>query len=294
MKIFLIGKNGQLGFRLNEDLKKNHEIIGTDRDTLDLTKTEIIKDTICQFKPDLIINAAAYTDVDKAEKEKELVYKINALAPKVICYAAKALNIPIIHISTDYIFDGTKKEAYLEDDPANPLSVYGITKWQGEEFVRRYSKHFIIRTSWIFSKDGHSFLKSIFKLAQEKSMLSVVDDQWGSPTSVKTLSKAIQIMIQYLIKKNNLDVYGTYHVTSNGKTNWYLYANKILDTLEAFKVELKLKKNNLYPVSSAQYPQYAIRPKNSKLNTDKFKNIFMTNFSHWENEIENVILQILK
>ena len=294
MKIFLTGKNGQLGHKLEKDLKSFHEVIATDRDSLDLVDTQLIKDRVYQVKPDLIINAAAYTNVDQAEKEKDLAYKINALAPEALSQAAKALDIPIIHISSDYVFDGTKKGAYVEDDQANPLSVYGITKWEGEEFVRQQPKHFILRTSWVFSSLGDSFLKSIFKLAQEKNSLNMVDDQWGSPTSVETLSKAIQIIIQYLDQKNNSDVYGTYHVTSDGKTNWYLYARKILDILESFKVELKLKKYDLHPISSAQYPQNATRPKNSKLNTDKFKKIFMTEFSHWENEIDDTVLQMLK
>ena len=294
MRIFLTGKNGQLGHKLEKDLKKIHEIIATDRNTLDLLDTQLIEDSIYQVKPDLIVNAAAYTNVDQAEKEKDLAFKVNALAPKVFSRAAKELDIPIIHISTDYVFDGTKEGAYVEDDQVNPLSVYGMTKWQGEEFVRQYSKHFILRTSWVFSSEGDSFLKSILKLAQEKNSLNMVDDQWGSPTSVETLSKAIQIIIQYLDQKNNSDVYGTYHVTSDGKTNWYLYTRKILDILESFKVELKLKKNDLHPISSAQYPQNATRPKNSKLNTDKFKKIFLTEFSHWGNEMDDTVLQMLK
>ena len=294
MKIFLTGKNGQLGHRLEKDLKQIHQVIATDRDTLDLIDTQFIKDTIYQVKPNLIINAAAYTDVDQAEKEKDLAYKVNSLAPKALSQAAKVLDIPIIHISTDYVFDGTKEGAYVEDDQVNPLSVYGITKWQGEEFVREHPKHFILRTSWVFSSEGRSFLKSIFKLAQEKNSLNMVNDQWGSPTSVETLSKAIQIIIQYLDQENNSDIYGTYHVTSDGQTNWYLYARKILDTLESFKVELRLKKYGLHPISSAQHPQNATRPKSSKLNTDKFKKFFMTEFPHWENEINDTVLQMLK
>jgi dTDP-4-dehydrorhamnose reductase len=294
MKIFLTGKNGQLGRILEKDLNQIYEVIATDRDSLDLLDMKLINDRVYQVKPDLIINAAAYTNVDQAEKEKDLVYKVNALAPKALSQAAKGLDIPIIHISTDYIFDGTKEGSYLEDDQPNPLSVYGITKWQGEEFVKQHPRHFILRTSWIVSSHGNNFLQSIFKLAQEKTSLSVVDDHWGSPTSVETLSKAIQIIIQYLNQKNNLDVYGTYHVTSDGETNWHSYAKKILDTLESFKIELKLKKYNLHPISSAQHAQDAKRPKNSKLNTDKFKKIFMTDFPHWKNEINDALLQILK
>ena len=293
MKIFLTGKNGQLGYQLECDLKKIHEVIATDRETLDLKDTQSIEDVIQKIKPDLIINTAAYTNVDEAEKEKDLAYQVNALAPKALAHSAKARDIPIIHISTDYIFDGSKKDAYLEEDEANPLSVYGKTKWEGEEFVRQYSKHFILRTSWVFSSRGHNFLKTIIKLAEEKTALNVVDDQWGAPTSVKTLSKAIEIIIQYLDQKNNLDFYGTYHITSDGKTNWYLYTRKILDVLESLKAEVKLKKDDVNPVLSSQFPQDATRPKNSRLNTAKFKKTFMLEVPYWENEVEKTVSQII-
>ena len=185
MKIFLTGKNGQLGSRLEEDLKKFHEVIAMDRNSLDLIDIQLIEDTVHQVKPDLIINTAAYTNVDRAEKEEDLAYRVNALAPKALTKAAKLLDIPIIHISTDYIFDGLKKDAYIENDEPKPLSVYGFTKLQGEVFVKQNPKHFILRTSWVFSSRGHNFLKTIIKLAQEKSSINIVDDQWGSPTSVK-------------------------------------------------------------------------------------------------------------
>ncbi len=294
MKIFLTGKNGQLGYQLEYDLKKSHEVIATDRDTLDLKDTQSIEGKIHKIKPDLIINAAAYTNVDKAENEKDLAYEVNALAPKALTKTAKTLDIPIIHISTDYVFNGLKKDAYEEGDQANPLSVYGKTKWQGEEFVRRHLKHFILRTSWVFSSHGHNFLKTIVKLAQEKTSLNVVDDQWGAPTSVKTLSKAIQIIIQYLDLQNNSEIYGTYHVVPEGETNWYLYTIKILDILESFKIELKIKKSDIHPTPSSQYPQAALRPKNSRMNTAKFKNTFMLEFPQWENEVKDAVSQIIK
>ena len=294
MKIFLTGKNGQLGYQVERDLSKSHEIIATDRDTLNLIDPQAIEDSIHQAKPDLIINAAAYTNVDRAEKEKDLAYQINAFAPKILAEAAKALDIPIIHISTDYIFDGSKKNAYEEEDEANPLSVYGKTKWQGEEFIRQNPKHFILRTSWLFSSHGHNFLKTIIKLAQEKTSLNLVDDQWGVPTSVKTLNEAIQTIIQYIDQQNNSDVYGTYHVVSGGETNWYLYAIKILEILEFFEIELKLKKNEIYPISSLYYLQEAERPKNSRMNTLKFKNTFNMELPDWENELQDTISKIIK
>jgi dTDP-4-dehydrorhamnose reductase len=292
MKIFLTGKNGQLGHQLERDLEKTHEVIATDRNSLDLTNLKVAIEMIHQIKPDLIVNAAAYTQVDKAETQKDLAYQVNALAPQALCRAAKKLNIPIIHISTDYIFDGKKKDAYVEEDEANPLSIYGLTKWQGEQFVSQYPKHFILRTSWIFSSYGHNFLKTIIKLAQEKTSLDVVDDQWGSPTSVKILSKAIQVIICHIEDKNNF--YGTYHVTLDGKTTWYLYAREILDILELFKIELKLKKNKLHPISSKEYFQDAMRPKNSIMDTRKFESTFNIEFPNWKKELKYTISEIVK
>jgi len=294
MKIFITGKNGQLGSRLEHDLKKIHDVIAMDRETLDLRDVELIKDKTLKVKPDLIINAAAYNYVDLAEKEKNLARQINSLAPKVLSDLAKELDIPIIHISTDYIFDGSKKSSYEEDDEAGPLSVYGKTKWEGEEFVRQNPKHFILRTSWVFSTYGHNFLKTIIKLAQEKTSLNVIDDQWGAPTSVRTLSEAIQAIIHKLQEQKDINVYGTYHVASDNETNWYLYACKVLDVLESFKVQLKLKKNNIYPIASSQYPQDAKRPKNSRMNTTKFKNTFMVEFPSWENEVKDTVVQLIK
>lgn len=294
MKIFLTGKNGQLGHRLEKDLKKNHEVIASDRNTFDLLDTQFIKDSIHQIKPDLIINTAAYTDVDQAEKEKDLAYRVNALGPKALSQSAKVLNIPIIHISTDYVFDGTKEGAYVEDDQANPLSVYGITKWQGEEFVRQYSKHFILRTSWVFSSRGHNFLKTIIKLAQEKSIINMVNDQWGSPTSVKTISKAINVIINRLSHDNNIELYGTYHISNKGTVSRYLYASLILDILGSLNVILSFKKTDLYPVSSDQYPIFSNRPKNSSLNSEKFSKFFKVKFQSLEKEIKETIYEIVK
>ena len=292
MKIFLTGKNGQLGHRLEKDLKQIHEVIATDRDSLDLLDTQLIKDRVYQAKPDLIVNAAAYTNVDQAEKEKDLAYKINALAPEALSQAAKALDIPIIHISTDYVFDGTKERAYLEDDQVNPLSVYGMTKWQGEEFVRQAPKHFILRTSWLFSTRGPSFLNTMLKLAKEKYTINMVNDQWGTPTSTKTLVKVIQEIITRLSYQNLPEIYGTYHVTSNGKTNWYDYSIKILSIFESSKIKILLKKNKVIPISCKDYSQKACRPLYSVLETKKYRNMFLSEFPDWDKEVENIMQEL--
>jgi dTDP-4-dehydrorhamnose reductase len=294
MKIFLTGKYGQLGSTLIEDLKKSHLIYATDHDTLDLRKKYLIKDELYRIKPDLIINTAAYTNVNKAEYERELAYRLNALAPKYLSESANILDIPIIHISTDYIFDGLKKEPYLEDDTPNPLSFYGHTKWLGEEFVRRVPKHFILRTSWIFSSNGFNFLNQILKLAQEKTFLNVVNDQWGAPTSVRVLIEAIQKIIINLNQEKASELYGTYHLASKGETSWYLYARKILETLEFLEEKSSLNKNYLFPISSSQYFQAAKRPLNSRLNSEKFKKKFKVEFPWWEDEVQDMVFKIIR
>ena len=188
MKILLTGKDGQVGFALHKKLASLGEVIATSRDTLDLSDPEAIRIFIDQTKPDIIINPAAYTKVDQAQNEPELALQINAAAPQVLTDKASELDIPIIHFSTDYVFDGLKHEPYLETDEVNPQSVYGQTKWQGEEAVRQHKKHIIFRTSWVFGSHGQNFLKTILKLIKEKTSLNVVSDQIGTPTSSETLA----------------------------------------------------------------------------------------------------------
>ena len=176
MKILLTGKDGQVGFALHKKLASLGEVVATNRHELDLGNPDAIKTFIDKIQPDIIINVAAYTQVDKAESEKSLAHQINAVAPQVLTEQASELNIPIIHFSTDYVFDGLKNEPYMEADQTNPQSVYGQTKWEGEEAVRQHKKHIIFRASWVFGSHGQNFLKTILKLIQEKSSLNVVSD----------------------------------------------------------------------------------------------------------------------
>ena len=188
MKILLTGKDGQVGFALHKKLISLGNVIATGRHDLDLGNPEAIRAFIDKIKPDMIINPAAYTQVDKAESEMSLAHQINVTAPQVLAEKASQLNIPIIHFSTDYVFDGLKNEPYIETDQANPQSVYGKTKWKGEEKVRNHKKHIILRTSWVFSSHGQNFLKTILKLVQEKTSLNLVINQQGTPTSSDVLA----------------------------------------------------------------------------------------------------------
>jgi len=289
MKILLTGKDGQVGFALHKKLASIGEVIATDRNELNLENPDAIRTFIEKIKPDMIINAAAYTDVDKAEAEVKLARKVNAEAPRVLAEKASQLNIPMIHFSTDYVFDGLKNEPYVETDQANPQSVYGQTKWEGEEAIRKHKKHIILRTSWLFSSHGENFLKKILKLIQEKSSLNIVNDQKGTPTSADAIADVTNKIIKTILKKPNFEDFGTYHVALEGETNWYQYARFITD--EAIRLGLKtlMTSQEIQSISSDAYPTVAKRPMNSRLDTTKIKKTFMLKLPSWEEEVAAVI-----
>jgi dTDP-4-dehydrorhamnose reductase len=293
MKILLTGSDGQVGFELQKKLSLLGEVIATDRKELDLTSLIAIKNFIDQTKPDIIINPAAYTAVDKAESEPELAYQINTLAPEVLAEKAIELDIPLIHFSTDYVFDGLKKEAYFEADETNPQSVYGKTKRDGEEKVRVQHKHIILRTSWVFGSHGNNFLKTILRLMQEKESLSIVADQWGSPASASMLSDVTFKIVDTIFKNKNFNCYGTYHVTSDGETNWFDYASLIASELIKLNVKIKCGPDKIRPILTSEYPTAAERPLNSRLNCDKLKKTFVLELPHWESEVKKVLREII-
>ena len=293
MKILLTGKDGQVGFALHKKLMSLGEVIASGRHELDLANTDAIKTFIDKNKPDIIINPAAYTEVDKAESEILLAHQINTVAPQVLAEKASELNIPFIHFSTDYVFDGLKNEPYLETDQTNPQSVYGRTKWEGEEAVRQHKKHIILRTSWVLSSHGQNFLKTILKLSQEKSSLNVVSDQKGTPTSSDVLANVTYKIVKTILKNTNFKDFGTYHVASSGDTNWFNYARFIVD--EAMRLGLKttMTSKDIKPISSDLYPTLAQRPMNSRLYTDKITKNFMLELPHWEEEVKKVLKVII-
>ena len=293
MKILLTGKDGQVGFALHKKLMSLGEVIASGRHELDLANTDAIKTFIDKNKPDIIINPAAYTEVDKAESEISLAHQINAVAPQVLAEKASELNIPFIHFSTDYVFDGLKNEPYVETDQTNPQSVYGRTKWEGEEAVRQHKKHIILRTSWVLSSHGQNFLKTILKLSQEKSSLNVVSDQKGTPTSSDVLANVTYKIVKTILKNTNFKDFGTYHVASSGDTNWFNYACFIVD--EAMRLGLKttMTSKDIKPISSDLYPTLAQRPMNSRLYTDKMTKNFMLELPHWEEEVKKVLKVII-
>jgi dTDP-4-dehydrorhamnose reductase len=293
MKIFLTGSNGQAGFELQKKLSLLGEVIATDREELDLTDPDAIRQFIDQIKPDIIINPAAYTAVDKAESEPDLAYQINVRAPEILAVKAAELDIPLVHFSTDYVFDGLKKEAYVETDRTNPQSVYGKTKCDGEEKVRRHEKHIILRTSWVFGSHGNNFLKTMLRLIQEKELLNIVSDQCGAPASATMLADVTFKIVDAIFKNKNFKDYGTYHLTNEGETNWHTYASLIASELIKLNANIKCRPDQIRPIVTSEYPTAAKRPLNSRLNCEKLKKTFMLELPHWESEVKKVLREVI-
>ena len=277
MKILITGVNGQVGHALMRELN-DHELIGLTRQDCDLTNPDQIKEVIDHYQPELIINPAAYTKVDQAEDEPELAFQINRDAPKVMAEKAREYNIPLIHFSTDYVFDGEKKMAYEEDDPVNPIGVYGKSKLAGENAVHEVGgKFFIFRTSWVYSNFGQNFYLTIKKLLQEKDELKIVNDQKGIPTLNLFIAKQINKIIPKLQKTNS----GIFHLVPCGYCSWYEFAINIYNYSEIEKNRLIL------PIISKEFKQTAIRPKNSTLNNSKIIKTFNLNLKDWDYYLSN-------
>jgi dTDP-4-dehydrorhamnose reductase len=280
MKILITGVNGQVGHALMQELTE-HELIGLARQDCDLTNPDQIRQVIDQHQPDLIINPAAYTKVDQAEDEPELAFQINRDAPRVMAEKAREYNIPLIHFSTDYVFDGEKKEAYVEDDPTNPLGVYGQSKCAGEEAIQEAGElTYIFRTSWVYSTIGHNFYLTMKKLSQERDELKVVVDQFGVPTSNKFIAEQMKHIILQLHYNNT----GIYHLAADGSCSWYEFSKEIIrHTNPQFNLE------NLHAITTDEFFTKTKRPKNSILNNAKITKAFNLKFSHWQSEFEKVI-----
>lgn len=277
----LTGKNGQVGYELQRTLQTVGEIFAVDVEDCDLGNTSAIVDLVEQVKPSLIVNPAAYTAVDRAESDRETAYAINSTAPKVLAAQANMRHIPIIHYSTDYVFDGTKVVPYDEEDAANPKSVYGSTKWQGEKNVRAMcAQHIILRTSWVYGMHGNNFLKTMLRLAQEKSELQVISDQYGAPTSASFLAESTALIAQQLLSGES-SKFGTFHLVAGGETTWHGYATKILEIAKSKGVVLKIAPDQVKPIRTESYPLPAARPRNSRLSTKKIQDNWGISAMDW-------------
>jgi dTDP-4-dehydrorhamnose reductase len=289
MKILLIGKSGQVGSALDKKLSTLGTVIATDRETLDLLNLKVVAQFIDQLNPDIIINAAAYTAVDKAESEPKLAHQINVLAPKVLAKKANALDIPLVHFSTNYVFDGLKKDSYTEIDLIHPISVYGKTKAEGDFMVKQHQKHIILRTGWVFGCHHHNFLKTVLNFLIERDQIFIVNDQWGTPTSAFTLADVTYKIVEKLLNDTTFKDYGTYNVANDGETNWYDYAFFIAKEAKALGFPIKTEFNSIKPILTSDYLTAASRPLNSRLNTDKLKKTFLVDLPYWQDEVKKSI-----
>jgi dTDP-4-dehydrorhamnose reductase len=284
MKVLITGADGQLGKCLINVFEGNADIYAFNRQALDITNEKLVSDTVKSIQPNIIINAAAYTAVDKAEQELDQAYAINALGPKNLAIASSQNNCILIHVSTDYVFDGKKQTPYNEIDITNPQSIYGKTKLDGEYFVSEYcDRHIILRTSWVFSEYGNNFVKTMMKLA-EKENLKIVDDQIGGPTDAMDIALAISKISEITTDKN--DFFGLYNFSGEAYCNWYGFAECIFSKAKELGVVKKVPK--LSPIPTADYPTPATRPLNSRLDNSKIYNVFGILPSNWECSLNNL------
>ncbi len=295
MKILLTGKNGQVGFELQRSLAPLGAIHAVDVDECNLADEQAIRQLVQSVRPDVIVNPAAYTAVDKAESEPGLAQAINARAPGVLGEEAQKIGALVVHFSTDYVFDGTKQGAYCEDDSTNPQSVYGQTKCDGELALQAScARHLVLRTSWVVGAHGGNFAKTMLRLAADRDCLNVVADQYGAPTSAALLADVAAHLIREHHHQSGAEFpYGTYHVVARGETNWCDYARYVIgEALKAGKV-LKATPERISPIPTAQYPTPAKRPENSRLDTQRFHQTFGLELPHWQDGLNHILKQIL-
>ena len=295
MKILLLGANGQVGWELRRSLAPLGEIRAYDRHTGNLQKLGDLSRLIRDFSPEAIVNAAAYTSVDKAESELDEAILINSKAVEFLAKEAKLLNAWFIHYSTDYVFDGLKSGAYIETDTPNPQSVYGQTKYDGEESIKESKvKHLIFRTAWVYSKRGTNFIKTMIQLAKKQDELKVVNDQIGAPTGAELIADVTALCLyqitQYKNSAHNLS--GTYHLTPTGETSWHGFAQFIIAEALGLGVKFRASFENVQAISTSEYPLPAKRPSNSLLDTKKICNTFNVYMPPWQTHVERLFKEL--
>jgi dTDP-4-dehydrorhamnose reductase len=285
-KILLLGANGQVGHALQTTLKPLGEVVCCTRADLDLSSLAAQPDTldllVQRVKPTIIVNASAYTAVDRAEAEPELANLLNAQVPGMLGAAAQKLGACVVHYSTDYVFDGKKAGAYQESDQTNPLSVYGRSKLEGERILSR--------TSWVVGAEGGNFLKTMLKFAQERDALRIVSDQQGAPTSAKLLAQSTADILRLMAEQPATDPrWGLYHLVAAGQTNWHAYASHVIAQARQLGWPIKIKDEAITPILTAEYPVAATRPLNSVLDTSKIRKTFGLTLPDWQVGVDEVL-----
>lgn len=293
MKILLLGKNGQVGWELQRSLAPLGEVLALDRASTshcgDLSNLEGLADTVRIFRPQVVVNAAAYTAVDKAESDPTTAHLINALAPEVLSRACAAIDALLVHYSTDYVFDGNGQVPWVETDATGPLNVYGRSKLAGEQGIAKQgAKHIIFRTSWVYGTEGGNFAKTMLRLAQEREKMAVINDQFGAPTGAALLADITAMCLQ---KPHALS--GIYHLAAAGETTWHAYAEYVLQTAKHLKPELDYKVKEVAAVPTAEFPTPAQRPLNSRLNCSKLQNALQCQLLDWQKGVDSMLSKIL-
>lgn len=299
MKILLFGKNGQVGWELQRSLAPLGEVVALDFDSRELcgdfTDLQGLVRTVEQLRPDVIVNAAAHTAVDKAESEPDLARVVNALAPEALAQAARGVGAWLVHYSTDYVFDGSGRTPWCESDDTAPLNIYGRTKREGEERIEaQWSRHLILRTSWVYAARGSNFAKTMLRLARERDSLTVIDDQVGAPTGAELLADVTAHAVRQVMQAEDAAALaGTYHVTAGGSTSWHGYAQLVLQTALEVGVALTVQPGDVRAVSTAAYPSPARRPLNSRLDCARFQQTFGLTLPPWQPGVIRMLREVL-
>ena len=296
MNILVLGKNGQVGWELQRSLALLGQVTALDFDSSehcgDFSQPDKVAATVRALRPQVIVNAAAHTGVDKAESEPDLAQLLNATTPGVLAQEAAKTGALLVHYSTDYVFDGSGSRPWTESDAPAPLSVYGRTKWEGEQLIEQSgAQHLILRTSWVYAARGGNFAKTMLRLAQERERLTVIDDQWGAPTGADLLADVTAHAIRHLQARPQ-DA-GLYHVAAGGETNWNLYAKHVLAQAQQAQPAIKIKATEVAPVPTSAFPTPAVRPYNSRLDTRKLQTTFGLTLPPWQQGVARMVAEIL-
>jgi dTDP-4-dehydrorhamnose reductase len=299
MKILLLGKNGQVGWELQRSLAPLGELVPLDRHSTeadggcgDLAQAAALRATVLAMRPDVIVNAGAYTAVDKAESEPELAHAINAVAPGELAQAARDVGALLVHYSTDYVFDGSGNDAWSEGAATGPLNVYGQTKLEGEQrIVASGARHLMFRTSWVYAARGGNFAKTMLRLAGERDRLTVIDDQFGAPTGADLIADVTAHAIRQVLRQPQSA--GVYHLAAAGETTWNGYARFVLDTGRELHPERAQQAREIAPVPTSAFPTPARRPLNSRLNTTHLRQTFGLTLPHWQTGVRRMLTETL-
>ncbi|KFJ09842.1 dTDP-4-dehydrorhamnose reductase [Delftia acidovorans] len=300
MKLLLLGRNGQVGWELQRSLAPLGELIALDRQggaggqglCGDLSRLDELARTVRALRPDVIVNAAAHTAVDKAESEPDQARLLNALAPQVLAREAAQTGALLVHYSTDYVFDGSGSAARTETEATAPLSVYGSSKLEGEQLIQASGcRHLIFRTSWVYAARGGNFAKTMLRLAQEREALSVIDDQWGAPTGADLIADVTAHAIRQLQRQPGDQ--GLYHLVAGGETTWHAYASHVIAKARELAPERPWKVQRIAAVPTSAFPTPAQRPHNSRLNTDRLQQTFGLRLLHWQAGVDRMLQEII-